>query len=324
MILIISENNDYSTSEVIQWIIYYKVEFIRLNIENKFYIKNIYIDSNSIKIVLIDEFGRILDFDTITSIWYRRGFINLNYLKNKDFFPLTELLEFDKQIFNHLNFELKILFDFIIMKINSIPHIGSYGKRGLNKLEVLYEASKLKINIPTTQITTCLNDLQIKDKIITKSISETFIPFVNNNHYIIYTEEINKHKIQYDFFPSKFQSKIDKEADIRIFYIMGKFYSMAIMSQKNNISKIDFRKYSILNPNRCFRISISKSLISKLQKLMDKLSLQSSSIDMLLTKKGKFIFLEVNPIGQFSMTSKPCNYYLEMKIANHLINLINL
>ena len=29
---------------------------------------------------------------------------------------------------------------------------------------------------------------------------------------------------------------------------------------------------------------------------------------------------QVNPVGQFSMVSKPCNYYLEKEVAKYLIN----
>jgi hypothetical protein len=39
-----------------------------------------------------------------------------------------------------------------------------------------------------------------------------------------------------------------------------------------------------------------------------------------MTKKGEYVFLEVNPIGQFGMVSAPCNYNLEKKIAQYLIN----
>lgn len=51
------------------------------------------------------------------------------------------------------------------------------------------------------------------------------------------------------------------------------------------------------------------------------ISLETGSIDLILTKDGLFIFLEVNPVGQFGMTSYPCNYYLEKLIAMELKNI---
>jgi hypothetical protein len=34
----------------------------------------------------------------------------------------------------------------------------------------------------------------------------------------------------------------------------------------------------------------------------------------------ELVFLEINPVGQFGMVSHPCNYYLEKRIAQNLIN----
>ena len=54
---------------------------------------------------------------------------------------------------------------------------------------------------------------------------------------------------------------------------------------------------------------------------MQNIGLETGSIDMVFTKDGHFVFLEVNPIGQFGMTSKPCNYFLERELALSLIKL---
>ena len=48
---------------------------------------------------------------------------------------------------------------------------------------------------------------------------------------------------------------------------------------------------------------------------MRKLKLDSGSIDIIVTNKGEYVFLEVNPVGHFTQVSSPCNYYLEKEIA---------
>ena len=55
-------------------------------------------------------------------------------------------------------------------------------------------------------------------------------------------------------------------------------------------------------------------------KLMKDLELNTGSIDFIKTKQGRFVFLEVNPVGQYGMTSYPCNYHLDKKIAEYLIH----
>jgi hypothetical protein len=41
---------------------------------------------------------------------------------------------------------------------------------------------------------------------------------------------------------------------------------------------------------------------------------------MIVTPEKKYVFLEVNPIGQFNQVSIPCNYFLEKKIADYLLH----
>ena len=52
---------------------------------------------------------------------------------------------------------------------------------------------------------------------------------------------------------------------------------------------------------------------------MKYVNLNTGSIDMIVTKENEYIFLEVNPVGQFGMVSQPCNYYLEKKITEYLM-----
>lgn len=94
---------------------------------------------------------------------------------------------------------------------------------------------------------------------------------------------------------------------------------MAIFSQENEKTKIDFRNYDFKNPNRVSRYQLPLSIEKKLSKLMKKIGLNTGSIDLIKAIDNYYYFLEVNPSGQFGMTSFPCNYYLHKKTANFLI-----
>lgn len=123
------------------------------------------------------------------------------------------------------------------------------------------------------------------------------------------------------FFPSLFQKHIKKSADIRIFYLLGECYSMAIMSQENIKTRVDFRHYDEENPNINIPYELDTITKQKINILMNQIGLETGSIDMILTNDGKLIFLEVNPVGQFNMVSVPCNYNLEKKFAAQLVKL---
>jgi glutathione synthase/RimK-type ligase-like ATP-grasp enzyme len=95
---------------------------------------------------------------------------------------------------------------------------------------------------------------------------------------------------------------------------------MAIFSQDDPQTKVDFRKYNTRKPNRVCPYKLPNELGSKINSFMNRSGLETGSLDFVYTSDNKYIFLEVNPVGQFGMVSGPCNYYLEKKIANHLIN----
>lgn len=52
---------------------------------------------------------------------------------------------------------------------------------------------------------------------------------------------------------------------------------------------------------------------------MNELELKTGSIDFILSKTDEYVFLEVNPVGQFGMVSELCNYSLYNKFADFVI-----
>lgn len=52
---------------------------------------------------------------------------------------------------------------------------------------------------------------------------------------------------------------------------------------------------------------------------MKDIDMNCGSIDMIYSPEGEYIFLEVNPVGQFQWLSKSCNYDIERQIAFDLL-----
>jgi glutathione synthase/RimK-type ligase-like ATP-grasp enzyme len=98
--------------------------------------------------------------------------------------------------------------------------------------------------------------------------------------------------------PTIYQELIPKKYDIRVTIVGSRVFAAAIDSQSDPNALIDWRKTT--NPNLPhFPIDLPASLISKLLELMSRLSLTYSAIDLVLTPDGRYIFLEVNPNGQW-------------------------
>lgn len=119
--------------------------------------------------------------------------------------------------------------------------------------------------------------------------------------------------------PSLIQQEIEKEIELRIFYLDGSLYAAAIHSQTDEQTRVDFRKYNFAKPNRIvpykLPVKVERQIIA-LFKLMD---LNTGSVDMIVDRRGNFFFLEINPVGQYEWISRACNYRLDKKIAEWLM-----
>ena len=93
---------------------------------------------------------------------------------------------------------------------------------------------------------------------------------------------------------------------------------MAIYSQQNKSTSIDYRRYDQTDPNRCVPFELPNDIKQSIFLLFEKLKLDSGSVDLIYSTSKKFYFLEVNPNGQFGNLSKNCNYFIEKEIANYL------
>lgn len=300
MILIISKNIDRTTIEVMKWLSKMDKKFIRVQEDEVFEIKVIK------KKVYIESHRNQFFLDEITSVWYRRGGLRFKRHQYND-----------ASINTYMNEAQHWLEDYVIQTLESKKHINKQSNCHVNKLLVLEQAQKAGLDVPEFYLAENTDDV-VLEKTITKSITGNVIleSLNKNSDGIMYTKVINNREKK-DFFISFFQEKIEKDFEIRSFYLNGQVWSMAIFSQNDEQTKTDFRKYNLEKPNRNVSYNLPKNLEQKIQMLMQSLDLNCGSLDFM--KSGNiYYFLEVNPIGQFGNVSSDCNYFLEREIAKYL------
>ena len=322
MVLIFSVTNDSSTTEVIKWLHCFEIkEITRLNADKPNYDFISYENSEKEKIIIATNDQEIDLLENKIS-WYRRG-KNLFQDKGNPQYDGYLFSDHDKHIRNNILSELKVLSDYFYRAIENQGYSLSLNRNSsLNKLSTLEEAKRVGLKTPESQISSSrkqlLDIISRKGNLVTKALSDGVYLFFGGTAYYSYTELINKknlEKLPTKFFPSLTQVLIEKQYEVRSFFLEGRFYSMAIFSQNDDQTKVDFRKYNNLAPNRNVPYNLPKTITEKLKLLFKKLNLNTGSVDLIKDKKGNYIFLEINPVGQFSMVSYPCNYYLEKKIA---------
>ena len=320
MIIIVSENKDVSTNDVIDWLL----DGERVIRVNRTDLKIVTVDYESDEIVLNYKNKEIISSRDVTAFWYRRG--RVDYASDLSLSCQEELLQ--DHIYYHLHEEWNEIVRFFSERFRSKKYkiLGTYNQED-RKLTQLHNAKEQGLRIPKTIIATDKESLlafyqQCNGEIITKGINSSPSFTYDTISLEGYTEAISSdllRSLPQNFFPSLFQENIEKQYELRIFYLKGKFYSMAIFSQTDEQTKTDVRKYNNDKPNRTVPYLLPNSIQIKLNSFMDSMDLDTGSIDMMVDKNNQHYFLEVNPNGQFGMVSVPCNYYIERNIAKELI-----
>jgi ATP-GRASP peptide maturase of grasp-with-spasm system len=307
MILILSDEYDTTTTLVIDWLESINKKWIRINSNDIVKIKLL---GNDINFIIKEVEFKLSE---LTGYWYRRGFLNI----------YSESIKLNDPFKDFRKVELNKLIEYIYFSLSKLKSINRIENSDLNKLIVTDIARELHILTPIDLLFSekkSLNFFLKPDlKYISKSISGESLFEIENFTLFNYSSIVQLDKIgSKTFFPSLVQNYIEKKYELRIFYLKKKMYSMVIFSQNDKKTNIDFRNYNKEKPNRTVPFKLPIKVEKSLIKLMDLIKLDCGSIDMIVTPDDKYVFLEVNPIGQFGMVSFPCNYNLEKLIASYL------
>ena len=317
MLLILSEETDITTDIVCDWLNYFSHPFKRINRE-KINNYNVAIHFKNDKLsVYLHNSSDVISFEKITTVWFRRGYFDL--FSNSFSIDLPEITT--KSICKHLANETKTLESFLYSLLKEKTAINDPGVYNYNKLIALHEAQKIGLAIPPTLISNLgallLDFSKTHTKCITKNIQDIVPIYIDNDKTCgNRTRRVNSENILYShYWYSLFQKEIEKKYELRIFYFLEKMYAMAIFSQSDEESDVDYREVESSYLHRMVPFNLPLDIKKKIKKLMKNLNLESGSIDMIVDKNDDFYFLEVNPVGQFHFVGQVCNYYIEKEIA---------
>ena len=310
MVVLFKSIEDNYFVNVIEWFKFHDVNYHIIDLEK--------IELNNFEISFVNEKLKInlkteklnFSFDEVSCFWYRSGKIRIQKLKISN-------VNFNLKVANsYFRLEQEMLIDFIYSEIQK-KSIGFTSRYPVNKLVQLKTACDVGLKIPDSIICSNKNNiLNILDEssIITKAIQENIFTVYKNSLFFQRVQRIKLNEIR-NFSNTMFQNLIDKEVEIRTFYIENKFYSIGFCCNDENIDMRD----SYQNQNH-FKLKLPVNNKKKINSLMIKLNLISGSIDLIYSKTGEYYFLEVNSEGQYDWLSKLGGYNLDCEIANYIIN----
>lgn len=312
-ILLITNKQDFTTDFVVKRLREARADFYRLNTEEIGKTCFITLDFSQGQFLLYDRLlKQKYDIKSFTSVYFRRPEL-----------PKIEIddLSQEEQLFvkaEHHQF-LEGLYK-LLRKAYWISPLDAI-KRAENKLYQIDLAKEIGLTIPPSVITnevTAFNFFSQKEDCIVKPIMTGQIGWPEM-HKVVFTSKL-EHKPsdeEIQVCPSYLQKRIEKECDIRLTMVGKSTFAVAIDSQHHIDTQTDWRKGEYLLPHRI--IDLPLHLIDKCYRMLSELGLQYGAFDFIMDKSGKYIFLEVNPNGQWAWIECQVGCDISGAIARQLI-----
>ncbi|UUC44334.1 MvdC/MvdD family ATP grasp protein [Flavobacterium cerinum] len=320
MILCISHSKDFYTIDiVIRRLRELGKEVFRLDSDTfSHQLKFEYSFENEKVQIKIEHEGTAFSIDDIEAVYYRK----LWHINVPD-----DLDDTFKSIYNQEYTTMRNLFFESLRKLPWMNPMELDHRIGENKLEQLSYARNAGLMIPETLFT---NDpikvkhffyTVCKGNMIAKlhgSLSRSMkgdTPFFPTTR-IQESDLDNLETLVYC--PMIFQQNIEKRYELRIIYIDGTFFTGKINAQASETGKTDWRAAKDIMPSWEY-YALPDSVCNALDTMMRNIGLYFGAIDMIRQEDGTYIFLEVNPQGEWGMIQRDLDYPIGETIAEKLV-----
>jgi glutathione synthase/RimK-type ligase-like ATP-grasp enzyme len=178
-------------------------------------------------------------------------------------------------------------------------------RRASNKIFQLSIVRHLGFQIPDTLITT--NPAQAErffhehhGQVVVKPLAG--VSFIAPQPMGVYTSRVKDSDLAeieaVRFAPTLFQAYVPKDVELRITVVRNQVFTAEIHSQLDERTKDDWRRIPPKHiPHRVHKLP--REIQSRCVALVSQLGLEFGALDMIKTPDGRYIFLEINPNGQW-------------------------
>lgn len=297
MILIVTNREDYTADFAILEMQRRGISYVRFNTED--FPQTITVTARFGKSGIEGYFntrkGKV-HFDEIQSVWFRRPVLPVPPSEIEDptarQFCVIESLVCLEALWRSLNC-------FWVSKPDSIRAAES-------KLLQLTVATELRFPIPRTLVTCDPREARAFfediDKIVYKPLRQGRLEYGDTTTLIFTNVVTDRVASQFDrvkYAPCLFQEYVAKGVEIRITAFGAQVFATEIHSQTDERAIDDWRRSGALTlPYRPHVLppEVERNCL----RLLQKLDLAFGAIDMILTPGGEYVFLEINPNGQWA------------------------
>ncbi|MDB9374085.1 MvdD family ATP-grasp ribosomal peptide maturase [Nodularia sphaerocarpa] len=249
--------------------------------------------------VIITDGEQKLDLSEVSSVWYRR----MRYgAKIPD--------RMDKQLRDASIEETRRTVRGMIASLKAF-HCDQMSNVDITNNKQLQMQVARELGLLTPRTLTSNNPEAVKQfasecqeqGIVTKMLSSFAIYDDQGRENVVFTSPITDDDLEnldgLRFCPMTFQEKVPKALELRTTIVGHRVFTAAVDSQKLAGSAVDWRKEGKALVKTWQPYKLPEDIEKKLLKLMAYFGLNYGAIDIIVTLDGRYVFLEVNPVGEF-------------------------
>jgi len=261
-----------------------------------------------------------IDLNTdIDAVWYRRIRIGGDLPADMDrSLKMPSITESKRTFYGMLDSLGKFTFDpYIKMRYTE------------NKQLQLQLAQEVGLDIPETLFTNDATAVKafhnkLQKPLITK-MQHGFAIERDGQEHVVFTNELSAKDIDnlegLDLCPMTFQEKVEKQLELRVTIVGNRVFTAAIDSKVSKGSEIDWRREGFKTLDNWIPYELPKDIEEKMLQMMDTLGLNYGAADILLTPDGRYLFLEINPAGEFFWIDRILDNQISDAIAEVLLGI---
>ena len=318
MILLLSASHDANLDYVIEWLAHHRHPWLRINSDDPLHAR-FHLQLAPSRLAIGE---RHVPLDDIRAIWLRQ----FGHIRRSAYWHEATRLGARADALDQIAREHAVALGGLQAVLADRYWLTRPAAAHVNKLDMLHQAAAVGLAIPETHVITRAADLRAllaTGDYICKSLYEPMFLKDPEGFYAMYTTRLDPDEVDAlvppELTPSLVQRLIAKAYELRVFYLDGTCYAMAIFSQQRARTALDFRAADWTDPPRQVPYALPDDVAARIDAFMRAIGLNCGSLDLIRTPDGRYVFLEVNPAGQFGMVAFPCNYPLYEHIALHLI-----
>ena len=256
-------------------------------------------DSSGTTRCLLEVDGRVHDLSGVTAVWNRRPG------KPKAGTAVTDPTH---RAFVELVGERCMTGLWEILDCRWLPARPAQDVRARNKLLQLALAARLGFLLPDTLVTNRPEDFlafrgRTGASMVSKSLAPLDVKRDGADHVVSYTRPDSRRDVvgyrAIRHAPVIFQAYVPKQVELRVTIVGRRIFAVEIASQESRATRHDWRHID----DESVRYSphhLPEQVSARCLRLMDELGLTYGAVDLILTPQGDYVFLEINPNGQWA------------------------